>query len=201
MPALPLARAALRLGDVAAGHRPLAGYDRRVRDNLELVLPDLPAAEVRRLMRAVPDNVGARDRDLFGRRIHRPARRHPDHRRRPGGPGCRPCRGRPVVLVTGHFGNYDASRAALIARGYPGGGAVSPDANPYFNRHYVARDQASARRSFPRGKRGLAGMVRFLRGGGMLGLLIDQHMSHGARWFLRADGDDGAVGGGTGVEI
>jgi KDO2-lipid IV(A) lauroyltransferase len=27
----------------------------------------------------------------------------------------------------------------------------------------------------------MAAMIRFLRGGGMLGLLIDQHMSHGAR--------------------
>ena len=37
---------------------PLAGYSRRIRENLALVLPDLPAAEVARITRAVPDNVG-----------------------------------------------------------------------------------------------------------------------------------------------
>jgi len=37
---------------------PLAGYSKRVRDNLAHVMPDLPQTEVRRLMRAVPDNAG-----------------------------------------------------------------------------------------------------------------------------------------------
>ncbi|MCA3543467.1 MAG: lauroyl acyltransferase, partial [Rhodobacter sp.] len=37
---------------------PLAGYDRRVRENLAKILPDLPEAEVRRLSRAVPNNAG-----------------------------------------------------------------------------------------------------------------------------------------------
>ena len=53
--------------------------------------------------------------------------------------------------------------------------------NPYFNEHYVAAISKLGTPLFPRDKRGMAAMIRFLRGGGMLGLLIDQHMSHGAR--------------------
>lgn len=37
---------------------PLAGYSKRIRDNLALILPALPAEEVARIVRAVPDNVG-----------------------------------------------------------------------------------------------------------------------------------------------
>ena len=37
---------------------PLGRYDIRVRDNLALIFPDMPKSEVRRLMRAVPSNVG-----------------------------------------------------------------------------------------------------------------------------------------------
>ena len=37
---------------------PLAGYNRRVRENLAHVMPELPKSEVKRLTRAVADNAG-----------------------------------------------------------------------------------------------------------------------------------------------
>jgi len=88
--------------------------------------------------------------------------------------------GRPVILVTGHFGNYDASRASLIARGYRVGALYNPMKNPWFNDHYVAAISKIGTPLFPRGKKGLGDMVRHLRSGGMLGLLMDQAMRHGA---------------------
>ena len=86
---------------------------------------------------------------------------------------------RPVILVTGHFGNYDASRAALIARGYRVGALYMPMANAYFNQHYVQAISGIGTPLFRRGRAGLADMVRHLRSGGMLGMLVDQHMGHG----------------------
>ena len=68
-----------------------------------------------------------------------------------------------------------------IARGYRVGALYRPMSNPWFNDHYVRAISRIGTPLFPRGKTGLAQMVRFLRGGGMLGLLIDQHMGHGAR--------------------
>ncbi|MBI1217362.1 MAG: lauroyl acyltransferase [Rhodobacteraceae bacterium] len=161
---------------------PLAGYRKRVRANLALVRPDLPAAEVRRLARAVPDNLGRTLIEFYsGRDFVARVTREP-----PSGPGLAALdaahrEGRPVLLVTGHFGNYDASRAALIARGYRVGGLYRPMDNGWFNDHYVAAISAIGKPLFPRGRRGLGDMVRFLRSGGMLGLVIDQHMSRGAR--------------------
>ena len=64
--------------------------------------------------------------------------------------------GRPVILVTGHFGNYDASRAALIARGYRVGALYMPMANRYFNEHYVKAISGIGSPLFPRGRSGLA---------------------------------------------
>ncbi len=159
---------------------PLAGYDRRIRANLAFVLPDLPEAEVRRIIRAVPDNVGRTvieiysGREFIARAVKNPltgagvAALEDAHRDQ-----------RPVILVTGHFGNYDASRAALIARGYRVGALYMPMANTFFNAHYVQAISAIGTPLFPRGRAGLAGMVRHLRSGGMLGLLVDQHMGHG----------------------
>lgn len=159
---------------------PLAGYDRRVRANLALILPDLPKAEVKRLMRAVPDNVGRTVIEIYsGREFVARAASQPLT-----GPGVAALdaahqAGRPVILVTGHFGNYDASRAALIARGYRVGALYRPMKNLYFNAHYVAAISAIGTPVFPRGRQGLGQMLRFLRGGGMLGMLIDVHMRDG----------------------
>ncbi|MDP3960333.1 MAG: lauroyl acyltransferase [Pseudorhodobacter sp.] len=161
---------------------PIAGYRRRVRDNLALILPDLPAKEVRRLSHAVPDNVGRTVIEIYsGEAFVAQVLRHPPH-----GPGLAALdaahlAGRPVILVTGHFGNYDASRAALIARGYRVGGLYRPMKNRYFNSHYVRAISGIGTPLFARGKRGLGEMVRFLRAGGMLGMVIDQHMRRGAR--------------------
>jgi Kdo2-lipid IVA lauroyltransferase/acyltransferase len=159
---------------------PIAGYGSRVRENLALVLPDLPESEVRRLVRAVPDNVGRTIIEIYS---------GPDFVARaaatpPRGNGLAALDAahaakRPVILVTGHFGNYDASRAALIARGFRVGALYRPMANSFFNAHYVQAITRIGTPLFPRGRQGLSGMVRFLKSGGMLGLVIDQHMRHG----------------------
>lgn len=160
---------------------PLAGYGERVRQNLALVLPDLPEAEVRRMMRAVPENLGrtlvelysgpefvARiaDEALTGAGVAALAEAHRT--------------GRPVMLVTGHIGNYDAVRGALICKGYRVGGLYREMGNPYFNQHYVAAISRIGTPLFPRGRKGLGDMIRFLRSGGMVGLVLDQHMGDGA---------------------
>lgn len=159
---------------------PLAGYSGRIRRNLALILPDLPPAEVDRIVRAVPDNVGRTIIEIYsGPEFVAHAVKHPLT-----GEGVAALEqahrtDRPVILVTGHFGNYDASRAALIARDYRVGGLYMPMSNAYFNDHYVKAISAVGTPLFARGKKGLAAMVRHLRAGGMLGMLIDQHMSHG----------------------
>ena len=160
---------------------PLAGYSRRIRENLALILPDLPAAEVARITRAVPDNVGRTLIEIYsGAEFTAHAISHPLTGDGVGALEAAHQAGRPVILVTGHFGNYDASRAALIARGYRVGALYNPMKNPYFNDHYVAAISQIGTPLFPSGKKGLGDMVRHLRSGGMLGLLMDQSMRHGA---------------------
>jgi KDO2-lipid IV(A) lauroyltransferase len=160
---------------------PLAGYSRRIRANLALILPDLPAAEVARITRAVPDNVGRTLIEIYsGLEFTAHAVSHPLTGDGMAALEAAHQAGRPVILVTGHFGNYDASRAALIARGYRVGALYNPMKNPYFNDHYVAAISQIGTPLFPRGKKGLGDMVRHLRSGGMLGLLMDQSMRHGA---------------------
>lgn len=161
---------------------PLAGYDRRVRENLRLVIPDLPDDTVRKLVRQVPNNVGRTLIEIYSGRafVARAAATEPHGE---GMTHLEQARdeGRPVILVTGHIGNYDALRASLIARGFNVGALYMKMKNAYFNDHYVAAISKIGTPLFPRGREGLSGMIRFLRSGGILGLLIDQRMHHGER--------------------
>ena len=161
---------------------PLAGWRRRIRANLALARPDLTRAQVRRLTRAVPDNAGRALIEIYSGAEFTARLGAEDRLAGPGLPALEQAAaaGRPVILACAHFGNYDAMRAALAARGWKVGALYRPMNNRAFNRHYVPAIEAIARPLFPRGRAGLAGMLRFLKGGGMLCLGFDQYDRHGA---------------------
>lgn len=160
---------------------PLAGYNRRIRDNLALVSPGLSSAEVRRMQRAVTDNAGRTLIEIYS---------GPEFKARLAeapidGPGLaaldKACsEDRPVILVSGHFGNYEAFHAKVAARHGEVGAIYRPLNNLYFNRHYVAAMESISTPLFPRGRRGTAQMVRFLRAGNIVAMLSDQHFDSGA---------------------
>jgi len=157
---------------------PLAGYRDRAMRHLAMVFPDMPAAERARLADQACNNAGRTlienysTRAFLGRMAALPVE----------GPGLAAlerarAEGRPVILVSGHFGNYEAARAALVARGYRIGGLYRPMRNAFFNDHYVHTMEAFGGPVFPQGQRGTAGFVRHLKGGGQLVLLFDQNVS------------------------
>jgi Kdo2-lipid IVA lauroyltransferase/acyltransferase len=159
---------------------PLTGARRRVRKNLAYVMPGLSVAEVERVVRGAPDNLGRALIEIYS------GQGFIDHVKdiTPSGDGVATLieagrAGTPVVLVTGHFGNYDAPRSWLKAQGFAIGGLYNPMKNRHFNRHYVAAISRLATPVFPRDRHGLAEMIRFLREGGMVGMVIDQHMNRG----------------------
>ncbi|PWE28276.1 lauroyl acyltransferase [Pararhodobacter marinus] len=158
---------------------PLA-LNRRTRANLKHVYPDMPPAEIRRICRDVADNFG---RSLIEINSGREFAERVTHLT-PTGPGLMAlerahAEGRPVILVSAHFGNYDAWRANLSQRGFRVGGLYMPMTNPATNRRYVATIESIASPLFPRGAEGMADMIRFLKSGGMLGLLGDHYMANG----------------------
>ncbi|MFN3277238.1 MAG: lysophospholipid acyltransferase family protein [Paracoccus hibiscisoli] len=161
---------------------PVAGWRRRIRDNLALARPDLPAAEVEALVRAVPDNAGRSLAEIYSGDAFTDRIRRDDPLEGPGLAALEAALDshRPVILACAHFGNYDAMRAALSARGWPVGALYRPMNNEAFNRHYVPAITAIAEPLFPRGRSGLSAMLRFLKGGGWLALGFDQFDREGA---------------------
>jgi KDO2-lipid IV(A) lauroyltransferase len=160
---------------------PIAGYRRRVRDNLKRVLPDLPISQRKRLEIDVPNNAGRTLIEVYsGAEFANWVKDSPVV-----GAGLQAIldareRGQGVIIVAGHFGNYDVIRAVLTARGYPVGALYKIMRNPYFDKHYRRTIGEISQPIFTSDRRGLAEMVKFLRSGGMIGMLVDQHKSNGA---------------------
>lgn len=154
---------------------PFAGYGTRARENLALIWPDRPEAERDAIAEAALDNAGRTLIENYSTRAFTARARTIE----PEGPGYGALIAarndkRPVILVSGHFGNYEAARAALVARGFDIGGLYRNLSNRYFNAHYVRTMQAFGGPVFPQGRAGTAGFVRHLKDGGQLVLLFDQ---------------------------
>lgn len=154
---------------------PMAGYRTRARENLRLIWADQPEADRNRIAAAALDNAGRTLIENYSTRafMARAAKIEPEG---PGYAALQAARDqkRPVILISGHFGNYEAARAALVARGFDIGGLYRNMSNRYFNAHYVKTMQAFGGPVFPQGRAGTAGFVRHLKEGGQLVLLFDQ---------------------------
>lgn len=159
---------------------PMAGWRSRALANLNHVWPDLPEARKHAIANACANNAGRTlienyDTDgLRTRMANAPLT----------GPGldaleAARAANRPVLLLTGHYGNYEAPRAALVARGHEIGGLYRPMANRYFNAHYGDTMRRLSGPVFEQGRRGTMGLVRHLKSGGMAVLLFDLYSGKG----------------------
>ena len=117
---------------------PLAGWKTRIADNLAHTMPNLNENERRRIMARVSNNFGRTLIEIYsGEDFVARARASTVD-----GPGMAPLQearaaGRPIILVTAHFGNYDAVRGKLSREGFPMGALYRPMENAAFNAHYV----------------------------------------------------------------
>jgi KDO2-lipid IV(A) lauroyltransferase len=160
---------------------PAAGYRARALEQLALVWPDMAPAERAALADAVADNAGRTLIENYSRAgLSRVLADAPVTGAGLAAIARARAEGRPAILVTGHFANHEAARAALNLRGYPVGVLYRPVANPQFNRHYVRTLADVGAPVFEQGRRGTAGFVRHLRAGGMVGLLFDLYHGRGA---------------------
>lgn len=159
---------------------PLSQNHRRILANLNLIAPDMPNSEKERIARGVPNNIGRTLVELFfPEDFLETIKSAPVH-----GPGLEALiaarnAGRPVILVSGHIGNYDVIRGNVVRLGYPIGSLYKPMRNGYFNDYYLASISKIGAPMFPTIGKGMGEMTRHLRQGGMIALMMDQHMKTG----------------------
>jgi KDO2-lipid IV(A) lauroyltransferase len=154
---------------------------RRVDGNLRLIFPEMPGPERRRLRSAMADSFGRTMIEVMTRRAFQARGAWTG----PAGPGwdalCEArAAGRGALLVSGHFGQWEAVRAALMANGIESGAMIRPVKNPWLNRDYLACVEAGGRPVVGRDGSGLRELVRHLRRGGVMAILLDQYTKGGA---------------------
>ena len=159
---------------------PLSGNRKRIIDNLKLIFPDLEKRKREELCSQVPNNIG---RTLF-ELLSPNAFSNIAKSAKVSGPGFKILKNaqeqkKPVILVSGHFGNYDVVRVVLNTNQISVGALYKPMSNPYFNTFYERCIKQIAEPLFPRGRAGMGNMMRYLEDGNVVALLIDQYMSHG----------------------
>lgn len=160
---------------------PLAGFNQRVRNNLELALPEMPESERNAVIGRTTNNIGRQLGEMFSPEDFVKMARAVQLE----GPGLPAidealASGRPVIFLSGHFGNYDVLRAALIHRGFDLGGLYRRMNNPLFNAYYLNNISMIGTPMFQRGRKGFGHMLRHLKGGGALAALIDVRAGSGA---------------------
>jgi KDO2-lipid IV(A) lauroyltransferase len=154
---------------------------RRVDGNLRLIFPDMPAAERRRIRSATADSFGRTMIEVMTRRAFQARHAWTG----PTGPGwdalqAARAEGRGALLVSGHFGQWEAVRAALLANGIESGAMIRPVKNPFLNADYLANVEAGGGPVIGRDGAGLRELVRHLKGGGVMAVLLDQYTKRGA---------------------
>lgn len=159
---------------------PLAGYRQRVVDNLALVLPDHDKSQAQRLFIESADNLGRNVAEIFYWQdfLKLVAKTEPQ------GPGWAEVSAaleasKPIIFISGHFGNLNALRARATLMGHNIVGIFQPLENKTLNARYVEAMRAVAP-MVPRDASGMRAFMKELKAGRPVAILHDQSLHSGA---------------------
>ncbi len=89
--------------------------------------------------------------------------------------------GKGGIIVSGHFGQWEAVRAVLKARGMETGAVYRPQTNYHYQRRLLTGIEAGGLPILATGRTGTKALVRHLRSGGLIAILLDEKYADGAR--------------------
>ncbi len=87
--------------------------------------------------------------------------------------------GKPVIIVSGHFGEWEAIRVMLSRAGMPSASIYREAGNPIFERHFAKAMAVGGAGLFQTGLKGTRKMLKHLRAGGIITVLLDQRVGDG----------------------
>jgi len=89
--------------------------------------------------------------------------------------------GKGAIIVSGHFGQWEAVRAVIKMHGLESGAVYRPHKNRHYERRIRAGIEAGGMPIFPTGRIGTKALVRHVRGGGIMSILLDEKYLEGVR--------------------
>ena len=153
---------------------------RRFDRELVHVFPDMPRAERMKLCRNMGRNMGQTLFEIY----HCAEFQAFQDNITTFGPGLAAleeahAQGKGAIIVSGHFGQWEAIRAVLKARGMETGAVYRPQTNRHYQRRLLAGIEVGGKPILATGKIGTKALVRHLRKGGFIAILLDEKSSDG----------------------
>ena len=153
------------------------------------MFPDMKRSERAKLGQEMGRHMG---RTLF--EIYHDAEFQTQHQKfRVSGPGLDALKkaqaaGKGAIIVSGHFGQWEAVRAALKMHGLESGAVYRPHKNRHYERRIRTGIEAGGRPILATGRVGTRALVQHLRKGGIISILLDEKYAEGVRLpFLGLD--------------
>lgn len=108
------------------------------------------------------------------------------HKFKPSGPGLEALKqahaaGKGAIIVSGHFGQWEAVRAVVKMNGMESGAVYRPNTNRHYERRMFAGIEAGGKPILATGRVGTKALVRHLREGGIIAILLDEKYAEGVR--------------------
>lgn len=87
--------------------------------------------------------------------------------------------GKGAIIVSGHFGQWEAIRAVIKMNGLESGAVYRPNKNRHYERRLLAGIQAGGQPILATGRKGTKDLVRHIRSGGIVSILMDEKQAKG----------------------
>lgn len=96
--------------------------------------------------------------------------------------------GKGAIIVSGHFGQWEAVRAVVKMHGMESGAVYRPNKNRHYERRLFNGIKAGGMPILATGQVGTRALVRHLRSGGIIAILLDEKYAEGVKMpFLGVD--------------
>ena len=153
---------------------------RRVESELRRIYPDMPRRERLDLCRNMGRNMG---RTLY-EILHCSEFQTLHHRNTVSGPGLAALQkahaeGKGAIIVSGHFGQWEAVRSTLKSLGLETGAVYKPQTNRHYERRLYSGIAAGGKPILATGKIGTRALVRHVQSGGFIAILLDEKYPDG----------------------
>ncbi len=175
--ALPLEAASGLGGWIGRNIGPRLGISKRARKNLDYIFPEKTDFEKKEIIAEMWDNLGR----VTAESPHLATLRHPKYTTVEGGEYLERETDeiKPIMMLSGHFANWEMGSVVAGARGHPLAIVYRRPNNPYVDRLVRWMRLTVTEAVFTKGPEGARGMMRWLREGRTVGLLVDQKMNEG----------------------
>ena len=162
------------------GTRYLPPFRKRIQEGLDRVYPGADKATFNDIASDVGANMGRSLSEI----LHNKEFSQKLERFSAEGPGLAALKeaqaaGRGALIVSGHFGQWEAIRHYLKANGMETGAVYRPNNNIWYERHFLNGIKYGGDPILPKGRAGTMEMVRHIRKGGFFAILPDQFYQPG----------------------